>query len=347
MRALVHAARQMSQEPDPASALGTLVATLREDLGIHRVGVFLHEPHAGVFDRVYGIDPHGMPESGSERIPIRDIRTPLMDVAFRRCSYYISDDAPAAYPQVTFLPGVKSLAVIPIIVGEELLGVLCADNHPTGEPFAPEARDPLFLYAGLAALPLFALYQAREKQRAEAVRRHIHRDVLHAVTGGKMQLCEPDEIDREWPSLTDAIPIRQELDVRRVRETVRALSLEAGMAPDRAADLGLCASEAATNALLHGAGGHATVGAREGIVRVRIEDRGSGIHPDDLPRATLLRGWSKRASMGLGFTVIKETADRVLLSTGAHGTTIIIEMAVTMPEPDCFAGIRWEEPLTS
>ena len=33
--------------------------------------------------------------------------------------------------------------------------------------------------------------------------------------------------------------------------------------------------------------------------------------------------------MGLGFTVIAQTADRVLLHTGPRGTTIIIEMSAT------------------
>lgn len=344
MSALVYAAREMAQESDPAAALGILVDTLRGDLGIHRAGIFLYEPHTQVFDRIYGISRSGEPESTSQRIPVRDVGTPMMDVALRRRAYIITDDAPGEYPQMAFEPGIRSLAVVPIIVGEELLGLLCADNYPSGEPFRAEAREPLFLYAGLAALPLFALYQAREKQRAELTRRRIHREVLHAVTGGKMVLCEPEEIAKEWPLGPAEIPIRKELDVRQVRESVRMVAVEAGMSEDRAADLGLCASEAATNALLHGSGGQATVECRGELVRIRIEDRGGGIHPDDLPRATLLKGWSKRASMGLGFTVIKETADRVFLSTGAEGTTIIIEMAVApdSTEPDCFACVQWE-----
>lgn len=343
----MRASREMSLETDPVAALGILVSALREDLGIRRAGVFLYEHHAHLLDRIFGIDPEGKPEQGIERLPVTPNTTPLMDVARRVRPCFFSDNAPADYPDFQFQPGLKALAVIPIIVGEEFLGVLCADNRPGDEPFQPGVKDLLFLYAGLAALPLFALYQRRETERTDAMRRHIHREVLYAVTSGKMQLCEPDEIAGEWPLLERPIPIHEELDVRVVREAIRKRGLDAGMSDERSADMGLCASEAATNALLHGSGGEAYIEIRDNRLRIRVEDHGGGIHPDDLPRATLLKGWSKRASMGLGFTVIKETADLVLLCTGDQGTTIIIEMTVSpsLADIDSYDALLWGEPL--
>ena len=100
------------------------------------------------------------------------------------------------------------------------------------------------------------------------------------------------------------------------------------MEAPRLDDMGLCASEAATNALVHGRGGVASVGSEQGRLRVRVTDQGAGIDPEDLSRAVLQDGWSKKSTMGLGFTLIHKTADRLLLHTSPAGTTVIIEMAV-------------------
>jgi anti-sigma regulatory factor (Ser/Thr protein kinase) len=113
------------------------------------------------------------------------------------------------------------------------------------------------------------------------------------------------------------------------------------MSDARVTDLILCASEAATNALVHGDGGLARVQCLGAQVRVRVEDCGAGIHPDHLPRATLMKGWSTRASMGLGFTVMKEAADRIHLHTGPSGTTVIVEMGVTPCPPASADPFTW------
>ena len=66
LHALVRASRLMAQEPDPARAVGILVGALREDLGIERAGIFIHDQHQGALERVYGIDRTGYPETGQE-----------------------------------------------------------------------------------------------------------------------------------------------------------------------------------------------------------------------------------------------------------------------------------------
>jgi anti-sigma regulatory factor (Ser/Thr protein kinase) len=81
------------------------------------------------------------------------------------------------------------------------------------------------------------------------------------------------------------------------------------MPGDRVHDLCLCASEAATNALKHAGGGEACVATFPTGVRVRVRDQGGGIDHFHLPRATLMRGYSTRASMS------------------GEGTTLIVEMA--------------------
>jgi anti-sigma regulatory factor (Ser/Thr protein kinase) len=349
LRALVGAARAMAVEPDPARAVASLASALREDLGVDRVGIFRLEqrgPRSPVLNRLFGIDAEGRPEAAGEVIPVQDVPTPLMDVARRRVPFLFTNDAAAAYPRHQFQPGLGALAVFPILAGEALVGVLCADNVLTGRPFSPEIQEALFLYASLAALPLFALHQAEEAERELTLRRHVHRDLLHSVTAGKIRLCDPGEIERDWPDSAPVIPLEAESDVGLLRAAAREAALHGGLSDERASDLCLCASEAATNALLHGNGGWGAVVHAEGRVRVRVTDRGDGIDPNRISHAALIRGWSSRASLGLGFTVMGQAADRVYVSTGREGTTVVIEMEA-QPElvlPSGPSGPAWARP---
>jgi anti-sigma regulatory factor (Ser/Thr protein kinase) len=339
LSALAEASRRMSAEPSPAQALWHLVCALRSDLSVDRAGVFAYHHPTRVMEHVAGVGRNGEAEFGGRSFYIDDESHPIKRVARREVEYFFSHDVSVDYPPGPWSPGVKAHAIVPIIAGDELVGALAVDNCLSGNDLSPDILDPLFLYAGLAALPLFALYQRKERERVELMRRHIHREVLYAVTNGKICLCDRHEIEAEWPRSGGALPIEREYHIREVREAARRAGEASGMAAERAADLGLCASEAATNALLHGCGGDAAVEWRSGSVRIRVSDQGRGISPDDLPRATLLRGWSSRASMGLGFTVINETADRVFLYTGPDGTVVILEMSVE-PPADFFPGLN-------
>ena len=347
LEALAAASRRIAAESDPTEALWHLVCTLRDDLGIDRAGVFSYCPVTRSIDHVAGVGRNGRAEFSGRCFSVDGEPHPIKRVASREIPYFLSHDVQREYPDFPWTPGVEAHAIVPIIAGDALVGALAVDNCFSHRDLSVELLEPLFLYAGLAALPLFALYQRKERERTEAMRRHIHREVLFAVTNGKICLCDRDQIETEWPCGRTELPISREFHVREVRQAARSVARDAGMDDDRAADLGLCASEAATNALLHGCGGYASVEGRDGVVRIRVSDHGRGISPDDLPRATLLKGWSSRASMGLGFTVINETADRMFLYTGPDGTTVIIEMAVEM-KSDLFADINpllWEDEL--
>ncbi|HEU4751862.1 MAG TPA: ATP-binding protein [Armatimonadota bacterium] len=330
LRNLTRASCRIAAEADPIRALSHLLAVLRQDLGIDRAGVFAFDREERRLERVAGVDRSGRPEYDGESFSLDSGDSPLVRVATRELPYYLTDNAPRDFPNSLFSPGVRAHAVIPIIAGDELLGILCLDNCLSGRPIPEAIVEWLFLYAGLAALPLFALYQKRERERTERVRWLLLRSIFSAVTSCKVQLCTQAEIRAEWPALEaqQVLEIRTVEDIPPARQRVREAALAAGMDMDRARDFELCAAEAATNALLHGKGGFAVVACEEGRLRFRVVDCGGGISLDDLPGATLQPGWSKRRSMGLGFTLINETADRVYLYTGGDGTTLIIEMAV-------------------
>lgn len=316
---------------NPREALLHLVGVVRAELKVDRVGVFMLDAVSGHLERLVGIAVDGNPEFEGEEFPLTGERMPLSLVARREVPYYLSDDAPAEFPEHQFQPGVRAVAVFPIIAGGEFQGALCADNAFSGRTIVLDAAPAFQVYAGLAALPLFAIHQKREAERVEAMRRKIYRQVLLAVTGGKFHLCEELEMKQKWPGLENPIPIQEERDIGVVREAVRNAAKEAGLSEERSADFTLAVCEAATNALLHGKGGSASVAFDEDHLRFRLQDQGEGIEPEDIPKATLVKGWSKRASLGLGFTIINEMADRVFMSTGPKGTALILEMDLVAP----------------
>jgi anti-sigma regulatory factor (Ser/Thr protein kinase) len=347
LEALANVSQRISYEPDSNQSLWELLCALRRDLDVDRAGVFSFNPAARVMEHIVGVGRNGKPEYHGRNFPIEGDPHPMRRIARREIPYYFSHDVTQEFPDFPWAEGVRAHVIVPIIAGDELMGALAVDNCFTGKDLTRSILEPLFLYAGLAALPLFAIYQKAERERIDAMRRDIHREVLYAVTNGKICLCDHEEILREWPAPKADLPICREYHIREVREAAKRAGFAAGMDDDRAADLGLCASEAATNALLHGRGGSAVVEQRGSCVRIRVSDQGQGIDPEDLPRATLLKGWSSQASMGLGFTVINETADRIFLYTGADGTVIIIEMSAQVTD-DLLSNINpllWEDEV--
>jgi anti-sigma regulatory factor (Ser/Thr protein kinase) len=157
--------------------------------------------------------------------------------------------------------------------------------------------------------------------------------VVYAVTNGKIVLSDREELAREWRDETARVRIQGPEDVKDARQVVEEHARAAGMSEDRIHDLCVCASEATTNALKHAGGGELGISVGGGQFRIRVTDHGAGIDTWQLPRATLMRGYSTRSSMGLGFTLMHEMADRLLLSTDREGTTLILEMAL-QPESE-------------
>ncbi len=167
-------------------------------------------------------------------------------------------------------------------------------------------------------------------RESEEQRRVFHRDVLMAVTGGKLRLVEPDEMPPQdlasgTPTLT--LPLAQAADASRLRRTLQKIAEDCGMGVERVYDLCTGTTEAATNAIKHGAGGQARVWADPQAVAVEITDRGGGIAPTHLARATLQQGYSTRVSLGMGFHLMLQTSDVLALSTTPQGTSILLRVS--------------------
>jgi len=125
---------------------------------------------------------------------------------------------------------------------------------------------------------------------------------------------------------SESLQVRSSDDVVRVRQQVRALSLEAGLSLVDQTKIVTAASELARNMLDYGGGGSASVelvqdGIRRGL-RLTFEDQGPGI-PDI--QLALKDGYSTGTGLGLGLGGAKRLSNEFSIeSKPGAGTKIVI-----------------------
>lgn len=128
-------------------------------------------------------------------------------------------------------------------------------------------------------------------------------------------------------SVTESVPIRSSEDVVRMRQWVRARSIEIGFTLVEQTKMVTAASELARNILEHG-GGEGTVyldivtqNARNGI-RLTFEDKGPGIA--DIEQA-LKDGFTSGSGLGLGLSGAKRLVNEFQIASGVgEGTRVTI-----------------------
>ena len=161
------------------------------------------------------------------------------------------------------------------------------------------------------------------------------RDVLSSVTEGKLLLStSPAHLPPPLTPVGESIALTREGGLRELRLRAQEAARGAGHSEERQFDLLTAVSEAGMNAILHGGGGQGQVMVGgDGTVQVRVEDQGGDIAMENLPRATLSRGFSTKATLGHGLKMMLETADRLFLMTGPTGTTVVLEQGQERPLP--------------
>jgi anti-sigma regulatory factor (Ser/Thr protein kinase) len=120
------------------------------------------------------------------------------------------------------------------------------------------------------------------------------------------------------------ISVHNPSDVSHSRHAVEKFFRDNELEGERLDLLMIGVGEAITNAVKHASGGRVYAGIKDGDLWFGVADRGPGISSLILPRATLMRGFSTKPSLGLGYTIMLEVADSILLRTGVHGTTVIL-----------------------
>jgi anti-sigma regulatory factor (Ser/Thr protein kinase) len=181
----------------------------------------------------------------------------------------------------------------------------------------------------LAAQDISGVRRAeRALRRQEDTIRRAYVDVLDAVTGGKLILLTDEELAGQLGApLTPPGSVDAPRDLSEARGVVARLAAE--RFPEWAAttDVRTPVCEALVNALRHAGGGTYQVFTRDDTLQVLIRDEGPGIDFRTLPRATLQRGFSTASSLGMGFTIMLQACERVLLSTRPGRTSVLLEFA--------------------
>lgn len=172
-----------------------------------------------------------------------------------------------------------------------------------------------------------------ERKRAESEKRAFYRQTILSVTEGKLDICDFGEVEPYLESAEVSVELSSAEDMAKARHVVGVTCEENGLRGVRQEAFIIAAGEAITNAIKHGGHGRVFGGTNDGEVWVGISDSGHGIDSLILPHAVLRRGFSTKPSLGLGYTIMLEVADRVLLCTGPAGTSVVLFKNIVEPAP--------------
>lgn len=179
--------------------------------------------------------------------------------------------------------------------------------------------------------------QAEENQRRlerelESQKRLFYRETILSVTEGKLDIRDRSDIRSFISHSEKKIDVNRPAEVAGARHEVERFCRQSGLSGERLESFMIGVGEAITNAIKHGTRGRVYAGKGEDSVWVGISDRGKGIESLILPRATLLRGFSTKPSLGLGYSIMLDVADRILLHTGERGTIVVLEKRLKEPD---------------
>ncbi|MBI3925290.1 MAG: response regulator [Armatimonadetes bacterium] len=175
----------------------------------------------------------------------------------------------------------------------------------------------------------------RLRQEEQQRRSLLYREVLYAVTGGKLCMVSPEEMKEK----IERLDVRHRLElsgpegVSQARHLALEFCLEQAMSQERADDLVVCVSEAATNIIKHSGHGRVELALRGSQVAALFLDEGPGFKIDQLARCTLMRGYSTTTSMGMGFSMMLEFLDEIYLQTDRSGTRLLLLQGIQAVEP--------------
>lgn len=290
--------------------------------------------------------------------PVKE--TGLWGEAIRQRKPIITNDYVAPNPYKRGLPDGHIELIrhmnIPVFDGKKIVAVAGVGNKDE-DYNESDVRQITLLMDGMHRLlqrkrTALELKESEENRRqfekhVEAQKRQFYRETIISVTGGKLDICDAPFVRPYISKAVIKINVSNASQIGPARRRIERYCLEQGLTEDRLNSFVIAVGEAITNAIKHGKFGRVYAGTDNGAVWVGVSDRGEGIESLILPRATLLRGFSTKPSLGLGYSIMLDVCDRILLKTGDRGTTVILiknlqepQLAVTPDQlPDTWSSI--------
>ncbi len=153
------------------------------------------------------------------------------------------------------------------------------------------------------------------------------------MTEGKLDICSSADIEAYLSSAAQVVAVRDAAQDSEARQEVKRFCRENGLNGEDLARFVMAVGEATTNAIKHAGQGRVYTGTLDESVWVGVSDDGPGIESLVLPRAVFVSGYLTRPSLGLGYTMMLDAADHILLKTDNHGTSVILvkNLAGTAP----------------
>ncbi|HEY3332570.1 MAG TPA: ATP-binding protein [Capsulimonadaceae bacterium] len=180
------------------------------------------------------------------------------------------------------------------------------------------SRFPGFIRGQDIQEEMFALQLAQRKQNA------FLQSVLFAVTEGRLIYhTVADDLPAQLSRVGETLRLTRET-LREGRARAEDVAHRLGFPADRIDALTTAAGEAMMNAIVHATEADLWICGNDREIQLWIQDKGTGIALDDLPKAALMKGWSTRGTLGMGFSLMLSCADAVDLATGEDGTTVVI-----------------------
>lgn len=313
---------------DPELIQETAAALVGEALGVDRCYFSVYDPHK---DAVRIARDWHRPDLSSVtgEYSLAEYQG-YVDALYSSGTAIVADalnpDVPPNVQRVLGGFGIRAFLAVPLFDGGKFTAALAASMNGKARSWTP---DEVSLMEAVLTQTRTAVEATRTLQRE----RRFLRDVLASVTEGKLLLCDTAA---DLPALLtpfgDPISISTAIGLRELRQATYGACQSTGLSTERSHDLVTAASEAGMNAAVHTGSGTGQVSvSADGTVQVRVEDQGSGISMENLPRATLSRGFSTKATLGHGLKMMLETADRLYLLTGPTGTTVVLEQERDSP----------------
>ena len=183
------------------------------------------------------------------------------------------------------------------------------------------------------------------ERQLEVQKRQFYRETIQSATEGKLDICETEDVQRFIADSSVSFEVDDVALASHARSQIERFCRDRGLQGEDLYAFIIGVGEAITNALRHASAGKVYAGEADGCVFICITDKGCGIESLLIPRATLQRGFSTKPSMGLGYTLMLSVSDKILLSTGDDGTSIVLLKSIVpeeMREPVDVFPEAWE-----